>query len=86
MKDDSSTFPQVPVTIQKLCSAVLISLLMFLLLLIFDHSQFIRFGIPVLTIILLVYVVSCLLLLIKGFIPLRHLTTSRPYSRNARIS
>ena len=53
-------------------SAVLIPLLM--LLVVIDYSQFNRFGIPVLIIILLAYVVSRLLLLVEAFISLRHLT------------
>ena len=55
-------------------SAILIPLLMLLTLVIFDELQFKSFGIPVLTVFLLVYVVSRLLLLVEAFISLRHLT------------
>ena len=60
-------------------SAVLIPLLVFLAALVVAHIydddlQFKRFGVPVLTIFLLVYVVSRLLLLVEAFISLRHLT------------
>ena len=56
--------------------AVLIPLLMFLLGAVFDNvHQFNRFGIPVLTIFLLVYVLSRLLLVVEAFISLsRHVT------------
>ena len=55
-------------------SAILIPLLMVFVGNIFDNSQFKHFGIPILTILLLVYVVSRLLLLVEAFISLRHLT------------
>ena len=55
-------------------SAVLIPLVMLLLMFFLDDSQFKRFGIPVVTIFLLVYVVSRLFLLVEAFISLRHLT------------
>ena len=56
------------------CTAVLLPLLAVLLRIIFDDPQFDRFGIPVLAIVLLVYVVSRLLLSVEAFISLRHLT------------
>ena len=57
------------------CSAVLLPLLA-ILLAVFDDPQMepSNFIAPVLTIILLVYVVSRLLLLVEAFISLRHLT------------
>ena len=55
-------------------SAVLIPLLIFLLWGIFGKFQFNRFGVPLLAIILLGYVVSRLLLLVEAFISLRYLT------------
>ena len=55
-------------------SAILLPLLGFLLLSILSELRFKHLGIPVLTIILLVYVVSRLILLVEAFISLRHLT------------
>ena len=55
-------------------TAVLLPLLALRLAVIFDDRQFKRFGIPFLTVVLLVYVVSRLLLLVEAFISLRHLT------------
>ena len=54
-------------------SAILLPILFFLLGVIFD-SQFGRFGVPVLAIVFLAYVVSRLLLLVEAFISLRNLT------------
>ena len=54
-------------------SAFLLPLLTTLLWNIFDNLQFDLFGLPVLAIIFLVYVVSRILL-VKAFISLRHLT------------
>ena len=55
-------------------SAVLLPVLALLLERIFEIPQFDRFAFPVLTIILLAYVASRLLLLVEAFISLRHLT------------
>ena len=55
-------------------TAVLLPILGGLVEVTFDDLQFNRFGIPFLTVILLVYVVSRLLLLVEAFISLRHLT------------
>ena len=55
-------------------SPVLILILTFLLLCIFDEPQMSYFGFPVLAIVFLAYVVSRLLLLVEAFISLRHLT------------
>ena len=55
-------------------SPVLLPLLGFLLSCIFGDPQMNRFSHPVLTIVLLVYLVSRLLLLVEAFISLRHLT------------
>ena len=55
-------------------SAILFPILISLLHIIFGDAQFDRFGVPILSIILLAYVVSRLLLLVEAFISLRHLT------------
>ena len=55
-------------------SAFLLPLLTTLLWNVFDETQMNRFGLPILAIIFLVYVVSRLLLLVEAFISLRHLT------------
>ena len=55
-------------------SPVLILILTFLLLCIFDEPQMSYFGFPVLAIVLQAYVVSRLFLLVEAFISLRDLT------------
>ena len=55
-------------------SAILFPIIGVLLVSILGQPQYERFGIPVLAITLLVYVVSRLLLLVEAFISLRHLT------------